>query len=153
MTSDGLWHIVGPISGISGTILAVWTAYYFNLFRKIDVEAIRSDFIDRIQSENPQMGAKDLIDLIYEEDFRILMKGEKGIGLYVSAIALVCINLILIIFSVLNYVNFLSNVIEPVFSLFLVLYIISLVFFAVFLHGQILYYVKFDRHRITLSRP
>lgn len=143
--------MLAVITAITLGFLALWGTFYFSFFRQIDVEAIRRAVLNKILEQKPNADVLEIIETMSEIDFRLVIKKERNIPLLVAAIILVTSNLMLFMFSAARYLIYLPQEFRgnfpPLESLFLTIYLFTLIFAILLLVLEILYYVKLDQDR------
>lgn len=144
-------QITAIVSAGTGVLLTVWAAFYFGFARSIDVEGVRKRMIEKIQGQHSQLGVKELIDVIYDTDFRLLQKKEKNTYFFVSFCLVIAISVILFLLSLTQGSVFVDESVEEtikvVFDILVLLYCLFLIFTIFFLYFEVMYYVKFDEHK------
>lgn len=148
-------EVVGIITSITGILFAVWVGFYFGFARRIDVEHIREKSIEKIKSDNEESNLKQIIDVIYEVDFRLLYKKEKNSALFWSFFILVSSNLLLIVSLVIIKIKVFDGVIGESILVIQIIIVFSFLFSFIstvgLLYIEINYYVKFDEHHRSLD--
>ena len=148
-------EVVGIITAITGILFTVWGGFYFGFARHIDVERIREKSIEKIKSDNEESNLKQIIDVIYEVDFRLLYKKEKNSALFWSFFILVSSNLLLIVSLVIIKMKVFDGVIGESILVIQIIIVFSFLFSFIstvgLLYFAINYYVKFDEHHRSLD--
>lgn len=148
-------EVVGIITAITGILFTVWGGFYFGFARRIDVERIREKSIEKIKSDNEESNLKQIIDVIYEVDFRLLYKKEKNSALFWSFFILVSSNLLLIVSLVIIKMKVFDGVIGESILVIQIIIVFSFLFSFIstvgLLYFEINYYVKFDEHHRSLD--
>jgi protein-S-isoprenylcysteine O-methyltransferase Ste14 len=147
-------QVTAIVSAGTGVLLSVWAAFYFGFARSIDVEEVRKRMIERIQEQHSQLGVKELIDVIYDTDFRLLQKKEKNTYFFVSFCLVVVISVFLFLLSLTQGSIFVDEnfgeTIKIIFDILVLLYCLFLIFAIFFLYFEVMYYIKFDEHERAL---
>ncbi len=98
--------VTAVVSAGTGVLLTVWAAFYFAFARSVDVEGIRKRMIENIQGQHRQLAIKELIDVIYDTDFRLLQKKEKNVYLIVAFGLVIVANILMFVLSLIQGIVF-----------------------------------------------